>query len=1078
MAAIACQLTVAAYVSSELTPDPNHDVGPQDVVPSEILNGGPIVNATGDEPRSYRLPDKTIALTFDDGPDPQWTPQILDVLRKHGAKATFFVLGSEVARAPDLTRRIAADGHELGVHTFTHPDLATVPKWRRLMEYAQTRYVIASAAGVHSTLLRFPYSSKAEAFDNEDWEILKEAGRHGYLVVVNDTDSKDWARPGVDTIIRNMTPVGDTGAIILLHDAGGDRAQTVAALDRFIPEMQARGYRFTTVTGGLNLALAAQGSGAASALPENPPASRAERWQGTALIWAVRGADGTLVTLAALFVVVGLLTLGRTLLLIPVAWRSASIRRNWRWSWGPPVTDPVSVIVPAYNEKEGIAAAVRSLATSDYPEVEVIVVDDGSTDGTADIVEGLGLPNVRVVRKPNGGKASALNAGIELASHDLIVMVDGDTVLEPQAIRNLVRPFANPSVGAVAGNVKVGNQHTMIGRWQHIEYVIGLNLDRRLYETLRCIPTVPGAIGAFRRQALLDVGGVSDDTLAEDTDLTMAVSRAGWRVVYEPSARAWTEAPANLKQLWTQRYRWSYGTIQALWKHRRALVHTGSSGRFGRRCLPMITLFNVVLPLLGPVIDIMAIYGLFFADWKRTAAAWLGMLALQFLTALVAFRLDREPIRALWSLPLQQFVYRQLVYLVLIQSIATALSGVRMRWHKLHRTGTPPISGRARRLVPRPANTNTRPHIPTPAPRDRYIDFLRAVALCRVVVYHMFGFAWLSYVFPAMGVMFALGGSLIADSLSRKPAPTAIASRFRRLLPALWVFSAVVVTAMVWRDGWSWLPGWESALAWLVPLVLPPSAEWARYVTGVLWYLVTYLWLVMLSPGLMWLYRRRPLLAVLAPLALLAALQVLPPMVSPAVQSVITDVATFGACWVVGFAYRDGALQRIPMPLLGFTAAVSMGVGICWALTHPTPWAGYDLNEIPFAQGCYSLGFVLLLLTVRPSMAWLSRARLLDSAVSLLNARAVTVYLWHNLAIAMCFTVGDQFGVWRLGAFSQLGYFATALALLVVPVVLVGWVEDVSATRPPRLLPGRPGSPIRWAAGRGAPGFWRYRAAN
>jgi cellulose synthase/poly-beta-1,6-N-acetylglucosamine synthase-like glycosyltransferase len=283
--------------------------------------------------------------------------------------------------------------------------------------------------------------------------------------------------------------------------------------------------------------------------------------------------------------------------LFVLAARHARRRRSKTWRWGDPVTAPVSVIVPAYNEKEGIEAAVRSLSGGEHPGgIEVVVVDDGSTDGTADIVDAMNLPNVRVVRIPNGGKPNALNTGVALASHDLIVMVDGDTVFEPDSLNRLVQPFADPKVGAVAGNVKVGNRTSVVARWQHIEYVIGFNLDRRLYDVLRCMPTIPGAIGAFRREALREAGGMSHETLAEDTDVTMALCRAGWHVVYEERARAWTEAPASLKQLWTQRYRWSYGTMQAMWKHRRALVERGPSGRFGRLGLPLVALFGVALP--------------------------------------------------------------------------------------------------------------------------------------------------------------------------------------------------------------------------------------------------------------------------------------------------------------------------------------------------------------------------------------------------------------------------------------------------------------------------------------------------
>jgi cellulose synthase/poly-beta-1,6-N-acetylglucosamine synthase-like glycosyltransferase len=229
-----------------------------------------------------------------------------------------------------------------------------------------------------------------------------------------------------------------------------------------------------------------------------------------------------------------------------------------------------------------------------------------------------------------------------------------------------------------------------VGRWQHIEYVIGFNLDRRLYDELQVMPTVPGAIGAFRRTALQGVGWVSNDTLAEDTDLTMALLRAGWRVVYEEKARAWTEAPSTLGQLWKQRYRWSYGTMQAMWKHKQALRDSGASGRFGRVGLPFLALFGIALPMLAPLIDILAVYGLFFFNRSGTAISWLAMLGLQLITAIVAFRLDKEKLRVLWALPLQQFIYRQLMYLVLIQAVMTAVTGARLRWHKLKRTGQSP----------------------------------------------------------------------------------------------------------------------------------------------------------------------------------------------------------------------------------------------------------------------------------------------------------------------------------------------------------------------------------------------------
>jgi cellulose synthase/poly-beta-1,6-N-acetylglucosamine synthase-like glycosyltransferase len=408
--------------------------------------------------------------------------------------------------------------------------------------------------------------------------------------------------------------------------------------------------------------------------------------RGSALRHAQTAAGWVGSAMAVLLTVALVLTLVRLPVQLVCAYLHVRRARR-RAGRSPPVLAPVSVIVPAYNEAANIAATVNSLVGSDYPQLEVIVVDDGSTDGTADIVERLGHPCVRVIRQRNAGKPTALNTGIRRARADLLVLVDGDTVFQPDTVYRLVQGFADPSVGAIAGNTKVANRRGLWGRWQHIEYVVGLNLDRRMLDLASCMPTIPGAVGAFRRQVLVDVGGLSTDTLAEDTDLTMAVLRAGWRVTYEERAIAWTEAPASLRQLWRQRYRWCYGTLQAMWKHRRAAFERRPAGALGRRGLPYIAMFQIGLPLAAPAVDVLALYAMFFLPWFPLVAAWLGMLAIQLLTAAYALRLDRERWGVLWSLPLQQVVYRQLMYLVVVQSVVTALVGNRLRWHRMVRTG-------------------------------------------------------------------------------------------------------------------------------------------------------------------------------------------------------------------------------------------------------------------------------------------------------------------------------------------------------------------------------------------------------
>ncbi|GAA4677790.1 glycosyltransferase [Streptomyces chumphonensis] len=676
LVAVVAMMLLRGYVHSEFLAD--HRVGAptaQDEVPREVLEGGPVIDARGPEPTTHRVPDRTIVLTFDDGPDPTWTPKVLDELARYDARGVFFITGAMAARHPELVRRMVDEGHEIGLHTFNHPDLGLQTRDRIDWELAQNQLSLAGAAGIRTSLFRPPYSSHSHALDNNGWEVTRYIGGRGYITALNDTDSKDWARPGVDAIIENAMPKEeDAGAIVLLHDAGGDRSQTVAALGRMLPELRDRGYRFTNLTEAL---------GTRSA---HTQVSGFELWKGKAFVGAVTVSKNAMGVLTVLLAVIGTLVFARFGMMLLLSFLHARRVRRPDFSWGPPVTEPVTVLVPAYNERKCIANTVRSLARSDHP-IEVIVIDDGSSDGTADVVEAMAVPGVRVVRQPNGGKPAALNNGIAHAGHDIVVMMDGDTVFEPSTVRELVQPFGDPEVGAVAGNAKVGNRDTLIGAWQHIEYVMGFNLDRRLYDVLRCMPTIPGAVGAFRRTALERVGGMSDDTLAEDTDITMALHRDGWRVVYAEKARAWTEAPESVQQLWSQRYRWSYGTMQAIWKHRRALVERGASGRFGRVGLPLVSAFMVVAPLLAPLIDVFLLYGIIFGPTGKTVLAWLGVLGVQALCAAYAFRLDREKMTHLLSLPLQQILYRQLMYVVLLQSWITALTGGRLRWQKLRRTG-------------------------------------------------------------------------------------------------------------------------------------------------------------------------------------------------------------------------------------------------------------------------------------------------------------------------------------------------------------------------------------------------------
>lgn len=622
-------------------------------------------------PRAQRM----VALTFDDGPNPRYTPKIAAILHAEHVPATFFEVGSMVVRYPDITRRLVQDGFEIGNHTFTHANLAAIPSWEATAQVAATESAIAGVTGMRPVLVRPPYASTTAAVGTAEARALAGVASHGYDLVFSTIDTEDWTMPGVPTIVHNAIPSGRQGGIILMHDAGGRRDQTVAALPQVIHALRARGYRFVNLSTYMGVPPTAI----------ELPVSHWEQVRGSLLVEVLR---------IVAFIVMVLTLLVETITVIVGLRMGASVglayvqRRRVREAvFDPAFTPAVSILVPAYNEEVGIARCVESLATSRYAGAfEVLVVDDGSTDETADIVEQLELPGVRLLRQENAGKAAALNRALIASRHEIIVTVDADTIFEPETLAHLVQRFHDPEVGVISGNTKIGNRSRLIGRWQHIEYVMGFNLDRRAYEVIGATPTVPGAIGAFRRTALAQIGGVSGATIAEDTDITLDLGRAGWKVVYEPRARAWTEAPANLRGLYRQRSRWAYGTIQSAWKHRAALFGRGEHA-FGRRAVGVLLAFQIVLPLAAPLIDLFAIYSILFLDPLPILAFWLAFNLFQLTLAWVAFGLDGESRRPLWALPLQQLAWRQITYFVVLDGVISALTGRQMGWRHLERTG-------------------------------------------------------------------------------------------------------------------------------------------------------------------------------------------------------------------------------------------------------------------------------------------------------------------------------------------------------------------------------------------------------
>ncbi len=648
-------LGILAMHAYSVTTAPQAQTGPQ---PG---GHGPVVRTSEQGFETWPVAGRTMALVIQDGPNPKWTPRILDALRKYGAHATFMLVGKRVNENPELVRRMLDEGHDVGITGLRPGDIAQLPGWQRDLELSLAQQALADAAGVHTRL----FGQQGPLPDT----TLLTLGLDGYLVVnpSENAQTLPWGDLGA------LSALADRGAVIRMHDTG---SITVDEVHGLLSTMTARGHRFSSISEGLVM--------------PRPHSSPSVPSLITAYVsaWAQNNGGTVVIVLDALIITAALLAVLRALMQLGLANTARRLAKEHKLKPPPWYSPPVSVIVPAFNEAANIAATVRSLLANTYTaDVEVIVVDDGSTDGTADIVVSLGLPAVRVIRQANAGKSVALNVGIAHAVHDILILVDGDTVFEPSTIGHLVQPMADPSVGAVSGNTKVANRRTLLGRWQHLEYCAGSNLDRQILNALQCIPTVPGAIGAFRREALTDVGGVSSQTIAEDTDLTIAITRAGWRVTYTPAARAWTEVPATLQSLYRQRYRWSFGTFQSMWKHRGSWRDSGPSGRMGRFGLIYLLAFQLLLPLIGPAMDAYVLYGMFMADAPEAIAVWAVFLAVQTAGAGYALYLDGESLRPLWGLPLQQFVYRQLTYLVVIQSVVTAIHGSQLRWQTNHRTG-------------------------------------------------------------------------------------------------------------------------------------------------------------------------------------------------------------------------------------------------------------------------------------------------------------------------------------------------------------------------------------------------------
>jgi cellulose synthase/poly-beta-1,6-N-acetylglucosamine synthase-like glycosyltransferase/peptidoglycan/xylan/chitin deacetylase (PgdA/CDA1 family)/spore germination protein YaaH len=683
--------------------------------------GGTIANVTFQSLPSPYVVDRTgyrpgeIALTFDDGPDPTWTPRILDILKRENVPGTFFVIGENALTQRSLLVREVSEGNEVGSHTYTHPNLANASDADVAFQLNTTQRLFQAFTGRSLRLFRAPYFGDAEPTTADEIGPALAAQNLGYISVGLHVDAEDWQRPGVQAIIDNVISGvtkdntgcagGDESAcshnIVLLHDAGGNREQTVEALPIIIDRLKAMGYKFVPVSTLAGLSRDA-------AMPLLTPSDRAAAEADLAIFSAL---GDIVITIKWLFLFAITLGILRAIVLSALALIQA--RREGREVF--PETNPdrfVTVMIPAFNEERVIERAVRHVLDSEKVNVEVIVIDDGSKDRTSEVVREAfaNEPRVRLLTLENGGKARALNQGLELANGEIVIALDADTQFETKTIARLARWFVDPELGAVAGNAKVGNRVNLITRWQALEYITAQNLERRALARLNAMTVVPGAVGAWRLSAIRSVGGYPDDTLAEDQDLTIAIQRAGWKVRYDQYAVAWTEAPESFKALAKQRFRWAFGTLQCLWKHG-SIMATGKPRGLAWVGLPQAIVFQILLAAISPIIDLALIVSMIFTwvsvqahGWAQTshdietmAVFWAVFTTIDLLSAFIAFALERrEKWRLLWLLIPQRIGYRQVMYYVVLKAIAQAMRGPRVGWGKLQRTGRVDQAGLSR----------------------------------------------------------------------------------------------------------------------------------------------------------------------------------------------------------------------------------------------------------------------------------------------------------------------------------------------------------------------------------------------
>lgn len=624
------------------------------------------------------IPDKNIVITFDAGPDPKSTLRILDALDRLKISAVFFVVGKYGQENPGLLKEINARGHLLGNHTYSYSPVQNMSESRLRVELNTTQRIIEAQNIEQTVLFRPPFDPDRSLWNQDLVKAVFTATKLGYIIVDTSIDTKDWQNPGADKIASTIEneSAKPNNHIVLLHDRNTNADQTISALEQAVPSLRAKGFQFVSLDEAISVPVSAL----------NPPRSVEQALPGLLPTLATSIRNNIWTFVYWLFAITLVISILRILMLSFFVIRSA--RRGHKRFRRVPANMFVSILVPAYNEEKTILKTINSIQRSHHKNFEALVINDGSTDQTARAVKEVEKTDkrFRLINKPNGGKSSALNLGLQTAKSDLVITIDADTLLFPETVTELLKSFADPSVDAVCGNVEVGNRNNLLTGFQSLEYVTSQNFDRRAFDELNCISVVPGATGAWRKHRLLALGGYANDTLTEDADITLRLLRDGGRIIYCATAKSQTEAPETIGALAKQRFRWSYGTFQCMRKHWGAFFQ----GPLGWIALPNMFVFQILFPLLAPIGDVVLILMLFRGDVRPILIGYIIFTIMDACGSILAFTLEKRPKREMWLVLIQRFFYRQFMYVTTFRSIFAILRGERYGWNKLKRLGTVP----------------------------------------------------------------------------------------------------------------------------------------------------------------------------------------------------------------------------------------------------------------------------------------------------------------------------------------------------------------------------------------------------